>query len=529
MAVRVVDAVVVGAGHNGLVAAALLADARWDVLVLEAQPTPGGAVRSAQVAAPGFEVDLFSAFYPLGAGSPVLQGLELERHGLEWSHAPLVLAHPFPDGRCAVLSRDPEETAASVGAWAAPDHDAWLRCYAEWERIGAHVIDAIMRPFPPVQPGLRLWRQLGAAGLLRLARFGVLPVRRYVQEEFRGDGARLLVAGNAMHTDLSPEGAGSAVFGWLLAMLGQQVGFPAARGGASRIAEALARRLQAAGGQLQCNARVEQVLIRGGRATGVRTQGGDTVVARRAVLADVDAPGLYRDLVGLHHLPAPVRRDLDRFQWDNATLKVNWALSAPIPWTAEAARRAGTVHVGADLDGLTRHAGDLAQRRLPAAPFLLVGQMTTADPTRSPSGTESAWAYTHLPRDAATGDHARRFVEKVEDVMEQHAPGFRSLIVGRHVQGPGDIEGADANLSCGAVNAGTASIHQQLVFRPTPGLARPETPVEGLYLAGASAHPGGGVHGACGSNAAHAALARARVGGRAYGLAWRSALRAVQG
>jgi phytoene dehydrogenase-like protein len=200
-------------------------------------------------------------------------------------------------------------------------------------------------------------------------------------------------------------------------------------------------------------------------------------------------------------------RGLDRFQWDYATIKVNWALSQRIPWSVPEVRGAGTVHVGVDLDGFVDFSADLSIGRIPQKPFILFGQMTTADATRSPAGTESAWAYTHVPRDmdwtpALIDEHVRR----IEAAIERVAPGFTATQVGRHVQSPGALESADANLVGGAVNGGTANLHQQLFMRPTPGLGRPETPVQGLFLASASAHPGGGVHGACGWNAARAAL-----------------------
>jgi phytoene dehydrogenase-like protein len=200
-------------------------------------------------------------------------------------------------------------------------------------------------------------------------------------------------------------------------------------------------------------------------------------------------------------------RDLERFQWDNPTLKVNWALSRPVPWTAPEARGAGTVHLGVDLDGFVDFASDLTVGRVPERPFLLFGQMTTSDPTRSPTGTESAWAYTHLPKSfESSPEQVAAHVRRVEAALEEVAPGFTDTVIARHVQSPADLEEWDLNLVNGAVNGGTAAIHQQLFLRPTPGTGRAETPVDGLYLASASAHPGGGVHGACGWNAATAAL-----------------------
>jgi phytoene dehydrogenase-like protein len=364
---------------------------------------------------------------------------------------------------------------------------------------------------------------LGPSGALRFARFALLPVRRFGVEEFRGEGAPLLLAGNALHTDLAPESAGSAIFGWLLAMLGQDVGFPVPEGGSGRLTDSLVARLRARGGRLECDARVDGVVVRDGRAVAVRV-GGDTVGARRAVIADVAAPRLYLDLVGTDLLPPRLLADLRRFEWDTATVKIDWALSGRIPWQQEGTAGAGTVHVAGGMDELTVFAHQLTLGQVPSEPFVILGQTSTADPTRSPAGTESAWGYTHVPlhpRGDAGGQlrgdwldpaDRERFVERMERRLEEFAPGFRDLIVGRHVQFPHDLEDTNGNLVGGAVNGGTAGIHQQLVFRPTPGLGRPETPIERLYLASSSVHPGGGVHGAPGANAARAALRAGSTG-----------------
>lgn len=321
-------------------------------------------------------------------------------------------------------------------------------------------------------------------------------------------------------------------------MLGQTYGFPVPVGGAGALTRALRSRLERRGGTVRCGTRVTRVVVGGGRALGVRTADGDAVPARRAVLADVSAPELYGALVAPEHLPERVRSDMERFQWDFATFKVDWALSGPIPWRAEEAGRAGTVHIADSMDELTRFAAQIAMRLVPDRPFLLLGQMTTADPTRSPAGTESAWAYTHLPRDIrgdaveggplnGTWDAAEREImaDRIEQRLEEYAPGFRGRIVNRRVLAPPTLQAADSNLNEGALNADTTNLHQQAVFRPIPGTGRPETPVRGLYLASASAHPGGGVHGAPGANAAQAALAARRP------LVWTVAAlhRAVQG
>ncbi|MFF6911503.1 FAD-dependent oxidoreductase [Streptomyces sp. NPDC012466] len=514
------DAVVIGAGPNGLVAANVLASAGWSVEVLEEQPEPGGAVRHDRGVDPAFVNDLFSSFYPLAAASPVLAALRPEEHGLRWSHAPSVLAHPLTDGSCAVLDRNIDTTAASLDTFEQGDGAAWRRLHDVWEGLRPGLLDALFTPFPPVRATARLALRLRAAGGLRMARSLVLPVRRLGEEEFRGQGGRLLLAGNALHADLAPESAGSGGFGWLMAMLGQTYGFPVPAGGSGALTSALVRRLESLGGRVRCGQRVEQVVVRGGRAVGVRTATGDAVRARRAVLADVSVPALYGELVDPAHLPAQVLDDLRRFQWDFATFKVDWALDGPVPWQAEQASRAGTVHLADGMDELTRFAAQIAMRQVPDRPFLIFGQMTTSDATRSPRGTESAWAYTHVPHeiraDAAdegiTGSWATKdqelMADRVERQVERFAPGFRSLIRGRRILAPPTLEALDGNLAGGAINGGTTAIHQQLVFRPLPGTGRPETPVPGLYLASSGAHPGGGVHGAPGANAARAALRR---------------------
>jgi phytoene dehydrogenase-like protein len=395
----------------------------------------------------------------------------------------------------------------------------------QWRALRDPLVAALFGPFPPVRAGARLAGRAGVAELIRLARLLVLPARQLVEESFAGDGARLLVAGSSLHADVAIDSAGSGVFGWLLAMAAQDVGFPVPVGGAGELTAALVRRLRARGGEVRCGQPVARILIGAGRAVGVRDAVGNPIRARSAVLADVPAPTLYRDLIGVEHLPGRLLDDLRRFTWDSGTVKVDWALSGPIPWTNSAAAAAGTVHLGVDLDGMTGYGADLARRRAPDQPFVLLGQMTTADPTRSPAGTESAWAYTHVPHGIPVD--AAAVAGRLEQVIDKHAPGFRDLVIARHVQGPAELQGHNPGLIGGAINGGSAAIHQQLIFRPVPGLGRADTPVDRLFLAGSSAHPGGAVHGGPGANAARAALRRAGMFGDAYAGIVGRALRAI--
>lgn len=515
------DAVIIGAGPNGLVAANVLADAGWQVIVCEEQPEPGGGVRSGSGPAAGFVYDHCSAFYPLTAASRVMRALELERYGLRWSHAGHVLAHPLTDGRAAVLSRDVARTAAGLEALGRGDGQAWMELHRLWDSLGPHLLNALFTPFPPVRSGLAMAARLRGPGLLRFARFGLLPVRRLIEEEFTGPGS-LLLAGSALHADLMPESAGSALYGWLLAMLGHQAGWPVPEGGAGQLTAALTRRLAERGGIVRVGDAVRQVIVRGGRAVAVRTASGTEIPAGRAILAAMAAPRLYGGLVSWDDLPPRLRSDLRRFQWDYSTFKVDWALRGPVPWQAAEVGDAGTVHVAASLDEMTQYAAQIATGHVPARPFVLAGQMTRADPRRSPGGTQALWAYTHLPqrvRGDAGGDltgswddkEREVFADRLEDQIARFAPGWRDLVIGRRITSPPQFAAGDASMPGGALNGGTTALHQQLVFRPTPGLGRPETPITGLYLASSSAHPGGGVHGACGANAARAALRAHRV------------------
>jgi len=274
---------------------------------------------------------------------------------------------------------------------------------------------------------------------------------------------------------------------------------------------------------VRCGEPVARIGIEGGRATTVSSAGG-TVRARRAVIAACDAQILYDRLLDHDDLPPAFLAGLRRFHRASATVKVNWAVDGPVPWRDPSVAGAGTVHIADSLDELTLTSAELAMGSVPADPFLLVGQMTTADPTRSPAGTESLWAYTHVPQDirrdgagelAGTGrlrgEDLTRFADRMQARIEAHAPGFSSKVLARNVQGPDDIESANASLVGGDISGGTSQLHQQLVFRPVPGLGRTETPISGLFLGSSSSHPGGSVHGACGTNAARAAIAHDRI------------------
>lgn len=505
------DAIVIGAGPNGLVAANLLVDAGWSVLVLEAQPTPGGAVRSDRDVHPDFVHDTMSAFYPLAAASPVIRALRLEDHGLRWRHAPAVLGHFDPAaGRWAILHRDRELTAGLLDEQHPGDGAAWLGLCSSWDAVGEDLVGALVSPFPPIRRTLSGLRHLREAGGLDFVRTLLTPVGTLGRDRFGGTTAGLLLAGNAAHADIPLDSTGSGLMAVLLAMLGQTVGWPVPEGGAGELAAALVRRFESRGGVLRCSAEVTGIEVSRRRVNGVRLADGERI-GSSVVVADVAATALYGGLVPAADLPARTLRRMADFELDPGTVKVDWALSGSVPWTVAPPYPPGTVHVGDSIDEIQHALQQIAAGVVPDRPFLLAGQMTTSDPTRSPAGTESMWAYTHVPHGIGwTADALERFADRMQDRLEEQAPGFGSRVLARRILGPDDLEARDANLVGGALNGGTAQLHQQLVFRPVPGLGRAETPIRGLYLGSASAHPGGGVHGAAGSNAARAALAHAR-------------------
>lgn len=387
-------------------------DAGWSVVLVEANEMLGGAVRTAEVTAPGFRNDLFSAFYPLAAASPVIRDLALADHGLSWTKAPTVLTHVFPDDRSVSLELSPEATAAALDdAWPG-DGAAWLMLVEHWQRVSAPLLDALFTPFPPVRSATRLLRGLGTAGALEFARLGMLPVRRLGDELFSGDGAPALLTGNAMHSDVGPDAAGSGLFGWLLCTLGQGVGFPTPVGGAQALPDALAARFRSSGGVIRTGSRVEAVEVTAGRVAGVR---------RRAVLADVDAPTLFGSLVGHEKLPPRFVTSLARFHWDNPTLKLNWALSAPMP-----------------LDGgrllavrnRSPRGGRLRVRRPRSRP---VGRQVAEGPVRS------VWADEHGGPDPVAGRNRERLGLHPSAAPRGGRPGFGERA---RRSGPGGDRGA---------------------------------------------------------------------------------------
>jgi phytoene dehydrogenase-like protein len=503
------DALVIGSGPNGLAAAITLAQAGRDVLVLEAASHYGGAVATEELTLPGFRHDTWSSVYPASVASPVFERFELERHGLEWVHPRWCMAHVLDDGRAAALGRDVDETAATLDRLHPGDGAAWARFVRPYlDHFGA-LRRTLLGGFPPVRGAAGLAAGLKVTGLLEFARLVLMPAQTLGEELFSATGSRAWLYGSAMHGDVPPTGAGSAIASAYLDLMGHAVGWPSPRGGAGRLADALVACLRGHGGDVRTSAPVERVIVEHGRTRGVRLAGGERLDAP-LVIGDLSPRGLLA-LAG-DALPDRYANALGRYRYGPGTLKIDWALDGQIPWAAPEAREAGTIHVGGDDADVLRAT---APGELHDPPFMLVGQQSVADPTRAPAGRHTAWAYTHGPHGADWEGRRDELVERMEARIEHFAPGFRDRVLARHVQTPADLERRNANLVEGDVGGGSYSL-EQVVFRPVPGLSPYRTPVRGLYLGSAATFPGGAVHGVGGHAAARLALTEQRIrrGGR---------------
>ena len=464
------DAIVVGAGPNGLAAAIVLARAGLSVRVVEAAETVGGGARSAELTLPGFVHDVCSAIHPLGIASPLFRTLPLAEHGLEWIDPPAALAHPFDDGTAVLLERSPEAATPTLGE----DEDRWRRLFAPLVREAEPLLDDVLGPLHlPAHP-------------LALARFGARaapPATLLARLSFRGARARGVFAGLAAHSMLPLGRPPSAAFGLMLGLLGHAVGWPFPRGGSQRLSDALASYLRSLGGEIETGRRVESLAALG---------------HARAVLLDVTPRGLLA-LAG-DRLPARYRRRLERYRYGPGVFKLDWALDGPIPWRAEECKRAATVHLGATLEEIAASEAAPGRGEIAERPYVLLAQQSLFDATRAPAGRHTAWAYCHVPN-GSTADLTAR----IEGQVERFAPGFCARILARSALGPAALERLNANYVGGDINGG-AAILSQLLTRPVARLSPYTTPLDGVFLCSSSTPPGGGVHGMCGYHAARAAL-----------------------
>jgi phytoene dehydrogenase-like protein len=462
-------ACVIGSGPNGLAAAIVRAEAGLDVEVYEAEPTPGGAVRSMELTLPGFLHDFGAAVFPLGAGSPFFSSLPLQRQGLEWIHSPAPLAHPLDDGTAVVLERNLDDARSSLGA----DSAAWRRLIEPFVEHWQEFAPEVLRPVRviPRRPWL-------------MARFGAnaLFSARTVAQRFRSSRTRALFAGLAAHSLLALDEPLSAAFAMLMAIPAHAVGWPIPQEGAQAITNALCGHLAKLGGRIRLSARIDSIA---------------SLPDCDLTLCDV-TPRQLLSIAG-DRLPESYKRRLEKFRYGSGVFKVDYALSSPIPWKAGECLRAATLHLGGSLEEIAASEKAVRSGRYAERPFVLLAQPSLFDPSRAPAGKHTAWAYCHVPNGWSAD-----MLQRIEDQIGRFAPGFREVVLARRIFSPTDLERMDANLVGGDIGGGVMDV-RSFLFRPT--WRHYATSAKDIYLCSASTPPGGGVHGMCGYHAAKTALA----------------------
>ena len=456
------DAVVLGSGPNGLAAGIRLAQAGRSVLLVEGSDTIGGGARTAELTLPGFQHDVCSAVHPLGLGSPFFQTLPLHKYGLEWLQPALPAAHPLDDGTAVTLPRDVAQTTPK-----------WRKLFAafveHWQPLASDFLQPLLRfPRDPIL----------------MARFGLRALRS--AESLVGewdDRERALFAGLAGHSFLPLDKTPSAAFGIVLGLLAHAVGWPMPRGGSQQISNALAAHFRSLGGEIRTKNPITNL---------------DQLQTARICLLDI-TPRQFIAIAG-SKLSSSYRQKLSRYRYGPGVFKVDYALSAPIPWRAAECAHAGTIHLGASFEEIARAEREVWQGKLPDRPFVLLAQPTLIDSARAPAGKHIAWAYCHVPHGSTANASAL-----IDAQIDRFAPGFRDCVLARATRNCAEMQAHNPNCVGGDINGG-AAILRQLIARPTLSLNPYHTPIPGVFLCSASTPPGGGVHGMCGFHAANAAL-----------------------
>jgi phytoene dehydrogenase-like protein len=468
--VRKVDAVVVGAGPNGLVAARTLSRAGLGVDVYEAGPQAGGGCRTAGLTLPGFQHDVCSAVHPLLVVSPAFREIDLSARGVRLLTPRAAFGHPLNGGRAVTVERSLIDTADSLGE----DGHEYARTFAPLVRDLDAILAAFLRPLRSVPRRPFVVARFGAQGLGSAARFA---------KRFRTEEGRALVAGTAAHSMLPLDAPLSGVFPRLFTALAHGVGWPVVEGGSGRIIDALLAEVSEHAVRVELDCFVKSLA---------------DLPPARVTLLDV-TPRQFLAIAG-DRLPHRYRRSLSRWRYGPGVCKVDWALRGPVPWRAAGCREAVTVHVGGTFEEIARSEAEVDAGRHPERPYCLVTQPSVVDPSRAPEGQHTLWAYCHVPNGSGVD-----MTDRVEAQIERFAPGFRDLILGRSTTTAVQEEEHNPSYVGGDINAGAANL-RQMVFRPTARWNPYRTGLPGVYLCSAATPPGGGVHGMCGWGAARTAL-----------------------
>jgi len=471
------DAVVVGAGPNGLAAALRMVAAGLSVRVYERAETWGGGARTAALTEPGFVHDVCSTGHPMVAISPFFREFDLAAHGVRLLHPEIPFAHPLAGGEAVLVYQDLARTSAALG----PDGPAYEQLLRPLVDDAPALLETLLGTFrrPPTS---------GLPAVLHFARYGLRSAQS-LAGRFEGEHARALLAGCAAHSMMRLDRPITGGLGMVLALLSHAVGWPVVAGGSQALSDAMVAALRAAGGEV---------------ITGHEVRSLDELPAARATLLDI-APDSFLRLAGPEQLPGGYQKALRRFRYGPGVCKVDWALSGPVPWTNPDVARAGTVHLGGAFETVAASEADVAAGHHPEHPYVLSVQPSVADPSRAPAGRHVFWAYCHVP-----GHSTVDMTSVIEDQIEAAAPGFRDLVIGRHTMTAAQMADYDPNYVGGDISAGATSMFQMLA-RPVPRWSTYRTPIEGVYLCSSATPPGPAVHGMCGDHAARLAL-RQRFG-----------------
>ncbi len=504
------DAVILGAGVNGLAAAVHLASKGWDVAVVEASATAGGAVKTMELLEPGFWHDLGAMNLSMFAGSPfhAQYSADLAAHGLEFAPAANCFASVFRDGTCLGVGQDKEATRKAIEGLSPGDAGAWDEMNASFGEMAPHIFALLGSPMPSFKALKAAWNARRAGGwplVYEIGRLLLSSPREFLDRHFESDRLKAMMAAWGLHLDFPPDAAGGALFPYLETMANNAFGMVIGRGGADTIVKAMAGLIESRGGRIVLGTAVKRVVVENGKATGVVLADGTTLSATRAVISNVHPKLLFGGMVPEAGLPERFTKGLASYRAGPGTMMVHLTMDGLPEWTASPDLKSyAYVHVAPDMAMMSRLYDEAVSGLLPGEPALVVGQPTAVDPTRAPEGKHVLWVQVRLLPAAIRGDAAGKiggrdwasardaYAERVIDIIETHAPGVRDLIRRKAVHSPADLEGENPNLIGGDSLSGSHHLDQNFLFRPVAGYSRYRTPVGNLFMCGAATWPGAG-------------------------------------